>query len=277
MKHSPCTVQAKQLLAYLTNPAADPNLPTHVAGCHFCQARLLAMAAAAMSRSADRRECEKILDEILQMLGETVMDSTALNRMAVLQAHALLCRDCFSVLQGFSMLEQWVLEDALPQPASDAYRAPDLSFLETRAQWLPGDVAAAVSEAGRTLRLYLAALFQPPPPVMIPVRQIRPAEEPSAGHHILVAQEAVEEQGNISVYLRLYSDASDQALACLEVRAQIAERYDYAGTHIVLRLAGGEDREGITNEAGLIRFEHVPREALEGALVEVTQRDGSNA
>jgi hypothetical protein len=202
------------------------------------------------------------------------MDET--NQFVALQEHLVLCEECFVLYQGLRLMEQLVINDALPTPPRKAYRKPDLSFLQPMFEWVKIRTQATGEKMMRTLRLHLSVLFQQVQLVPSFVR----SDDSGVSEMTKVDDDArqeglslgVETLGELDVEVKLYPEPDDITLACLEVHAIAIERFavGFSGTLVLLRLAGKEEIVRETNEEGVAIFTGLLRDELPTAILEIT-------
>jgi len=270
-------VDAGRLEQYLDRPVADPALSEHVAACGCCRERLYAMEVAANGDGPTRKMCSEYRANLPEFLEAKIRDRP-LDRFATLQAHLVVCDDCFALYRELRLMDALVVADALPMPPRRAYRPPDFSFLSTPFEWVMTQAQEQGGQLLRTLRLSLALLFRPAPTLAwATVRKGRKDE-----HKAKIAIEArgvslgAEQLGALDVDVRLYADPRDPARARLEVSARAVERpdLDFAGTSVVLHLADGREVVCHTDAAGLAQFEGLTEAELRAAVLEITPVTG---
>jgi len=260
-----CSVGAEQILSYLDKPASQPGLQKHLAGCYFCQVRLLAMAGGARTRGTSRSECQKVLQEIPALMAAEASGEAAVERFWPLQIHLLLCRDCFGVYRELKQMTEMILDDTLPLLSPSDHRAPDLSFLHSAE-------SALRSARLQTLRLNLALLFQPRQAVPVPIRK-EGASQPETLSFAQPAYERVwgaEELGELNVEVKAYPDLNDAAQVRLEVEVHQATRFDAAGIRVALWMGDAPAIVHHTDSLGMVEFEGLTEDDLHTAVIEIT-------
>lgn len=257
-----CSVGAEQLLSYLDNPASQPGLEEHIAGCYFCQVRLLAMAGGARTRGAARSECQKVLQEIPALMAVEASGGAMAERFWPIQVHLLLCNDCFEAYRDLRRMQEMILDDTLPLPPLSAYRPPDLSFLHNDDQ--PRRPALL-----QTLRLSLALLFQPRQGIPAFVRTDQ-VETTSFAQPTFERVWGAEELGELSVEVKLYPDATNTTQVRLEVTAHQVTRFDAKGIRVELQVPDAPAIVGYTDSLGLVEFEGLTEGDLRMAVLEIT-------
>jgi hypothetical protein len=261
-----CSVDARQLLEYLDDPTCRPELQEHVDACERCQFRLLQIAAAAVTRGADRNQCQARALPIVEYacLGDAAFDKPQLRE---LQDHLALCDTCFSLYRELRAVVELVMQDLLPAPPAAAYRAPNLEFLHPPFRWEEAKDAAGLMV--RTLRVYLAGLFVPKTPLGAVVRAEAP--EQGAGHEITLGAEVL---ATLDVTVTAGTDPQDAGLATLRVRvlAVTAEARGAEGVELRLRFAGGCEFIRYTDTHGMASFDSLPKQEIAAATLDITPR-----
>jgi hypothetical protein len=277
-----CDVDADRLLAYLLDPAKDAEFPTHVAGCSFCQVRLLQMGAAAMKSDTERKACSEYVPHLAEFVVAEAEQIGETQQFVALQEHLVLCEECFALYKELRFMEQLVANGALATPPRSSYRAPDLSFLQPAFEWVKTRMEAEGINLIRTLHLKLSALFQnnqlvlgatrgtvSSEPEVLEVDREQSEEDGTPLAGIVLGAETL---GELDVDLKLYPDTGDPSFARLEVRALAIERFTagFGGTRIILRLVGKKEIVRETNEEGVVIFERLLREEVRTATLEIT-------
>ncbi len=258
-----CRVGAEQLQNYLNSPAAQPDLEDHIADCHFCQMRLLAMAGGARTRGGRRAECQIVLREIPALMAAEASGEATAERFWPVQLHLLLCRDCFAAYQDVRRMHEMILDDTLPlPPLSAAYRPPDLSFLHN-------DDPPRRPALLQTLRLSLALLFQPRQGVPAFVRTDQ-VETTSFAQPTFERVWGAEELGELSVEVKLYPDSTNTTQVRLKVTAHQVTRFDAKGIRVELQVPDAPAIVGYTDSLGLVEFEGLTEGDLRLAVLEIT-------
>ena len=217
MNIQPCEVNAARVMVYLDSPASNPDLPAHVAECRYCQVRLLAMGAAASTRGAKRRDCDAAKEQLPGFIEVEASGAPLTDDYAPLTVHLVLCANCFALYQELRLMDELVINNALPTPPRSAYRPPDLSFLHGP-QWGPVEIGGRML---RSLRISLALLFQPPELAPAPVRQKRTIEiEGRKAVDLTEVSLGVEQLGELDVDVKLYQGLRQPSQARLEVYAR---------------------------------------------------------
>ena len=282
-----CSVGAEQLLSYLDNPASQPGLEEHIAGCYFCQVRLLAMAGGARTRGAARSECQKVLQEIPALMAVEASGGAMAERFWPIQVHLLLCNDCFEAYRDLRRMQEMILDDTLPLPPLSAYRPPDLSLHEMilddtlplpplSAAYRPPDLSFLHNDDQprrpallQTLRLSLALLFQPRQGIPAFVRTDQ-VETTSFAQPTFERVWGAEELGELSVEVKLYPDATNTTQVRLEVTAHQVTRFDAKGIRVELQVPDAPAIVGYTDSLGLVEFEGLTEGDLRMAVLEIT-------
>ena len=261
-----CTIDAKQLLEYLDDPACRPELQEHVDACERCQFRLLQIAAAAVTRGTDRNQCQDRTLLIIEYacLGDAACDKPQLRE---LQSHLALCDTCFNLYRELRAAVELVMQDLLPAPHAAAYRAPNLEFLHPSFRWDEAKDAAGLMV--RKLRVYLAGLFVPQTPLAAVVRAEAP--EQGGGHEITLGAEMLT---TLDVTVTAGADPQNAELATLWVRvlSVTAEPGNAEGVELRLRFAGGAEAVRYTDVRGLASFGGLPKQEIAAATLEITPR-----
>lgn len=284
MAPAPCKIDAGQLISYLDNPSAAPDLPQHVAQCRFCQARLLAIGAAANNQGPGRIEHLRHGEALLRYLEDEASGQVEETGHLPLLTHLAVCQDCYALYRELRTMDEWVMALVDSPVVSGLYRPPDLSFLQRAAETaqpaaLPADpktlVKASIEWLLGTLRMDLGLLFQPPTSAPSAVRAVQrwvvTGKDVVAVKEISLGAEQVKE---LDVDVRLYTDPQDRSRTRLEVYARAVDRpdLDFTGTVVAVRLADGQQISHLTDELGLARFEGLPEDALRTAVLEITPR-----
>jgi len=273
MTQKMCEVDARRLMAYLEDPAADPDLLIHIADCAYCQTRLDTMGLAALNKGQGRKKCNEYFEDLKLFVGAEAKGEP-LNRFTALMLHLAVCPDCFARYEELCAMNELLMTVDLPAVPRSAYRPPDLSFLHT--EWVPIRIAGKLLE---TLRVSLAILFQPTSLVPVPTRA-KSTVKVDTGDIAEVKKISLgaEQLGRLDVDLRLCTNQKDPALARLEVYALAVERVDldFSGTRVVLRFADGREMSRLTDESGLALFEGVLEAELRKAMLEITLADDEN-
>ena len=262
-----CTIDAKQLLEYLDDPACRPELQEHVDACERCQFRLLQIAAAAVTRGTDRNQCQDRTLLIIEYacLGDAACDKPQLHE---LQSHLALCDACFNLYRELRVCSR--ISDA--RSAACAARC-GLPCTE------PG-VSPPVLSLGRgercrrpdgpnTARVYLAGLFVPQTPLAAVVRAEAP--EQGGGNEITLGAEMLT---TLDVTVTAGADPQNAELATLWVRvlSVTAEPGSAEGVELRLRFAGGAEAVRYTDVRGLASFGGLPKQEIAAATLDITPR-----
>ena len=261
-----CTVDARQLLAYLDDPACRPELQEHVDACERCRFRLLQIAAAAVTRGADRNHCQ---DRALPIVEYACLGNAAFYppQLRELQDHLALCDACFSHYHELRTAVELVMQDLLPAPPVAAYRAPNLAFLHPSFRWEEAKDAAGLMV--RTLRVYLAGLFVPPTTLGAIVRAEGPAQ--GAGHEITLGAEML---ATLDVTVKAGADPRNAELVTLWVRVLevTAAAGGAEGVELRLHFAGGAESVRYTDTRGMASFDGLPKQEIAAATLDITPR-----
>lgn len=268
-----CSVDADalRLIAFLRDPASDPDLPTHILQCRFCQIRLFRLASAAAATEWRRHLNHSDLADWIDLLAD---DENALpfrDEHAPLLAHMLSCSECFERYQEVRRMTDLDLMDSLPALPPGVYRPPDLSLLRSPWDWITAPLTAARAGLVRVLRIDLGLLLQPPALLPALAQRHPPLAAADAADIFQSVTLGADELGSLEVSVRLLPVALDPAAAQVEVEVFLPDRLDLdlSGTSVLMRLPDQREIVHTTNADGYVRFGPVAETDLRGAVLEI--------
>lgn len=266
-----CSVDALGLIAYLRDPASDPDLPSHIQLCRFCQIRLFRLASAAAATEWRRHLNQSDVADWIDLLSD---DENALpfrDEYAPLLAHMLSCSMCFERYQEVRHMTHLVVSDSLPTLPPSEYRPPDLSFLRSPWTWITAPITAARAGLLRVLRIDLGLLLQPPALMPSLAQRHPPTTAADAADIFQRVTLGADELGSLEVSVRLLPVALDPAAAQVDVEVFLPDRLDldFSGTSVLIRLPNQREMVHTTDADGYVRFGPVAEADLRGAVLEI--------
>ena len=254
-----CPSDSTELMAFLNDPAGQPELSIHLAHCPSCRDHLLRLHQLAFQPS-DRLSCADAEPALLAWLQD---DADAALSPAV-RRHLDHCPACQQTVRDLRMLPQALAHNHLATPLN--VPQPDLAFLHKPAsplsrwrqqlnQAMQHGAYWLVNRSGEVW-LNLGLMMQQP--ALAPV-----AVKAGLGQNPPLVQVTLTPRPDLNLEMVAWPDGAGGDKVNVEVLVRRSDQFlsGFAGTTVTL-FAPGEAREATTDEDGRVCFTGIARRSL---------------
>ena len=252
-----CPIDSIELMAFLNNPAGQPELGIHLAHCPSCRDHLLRLHEIAFQPPA-RLSCTDAEPALLAWLQDDA-DSALAPRARCHLEHCPACQQTVRELRLLSQHDNLSMPTYVPQPDLTFLRKPLSPLTRWRQQMNHAVQYGSYWLVNRSGEVWLSMrLVMQQQPAFAPV-----AVKAGPRQTLPLLQVTLTPQPDLNLELIAWPDGAGDDKVNVEVLVRRSGQFldGFAGTAVTL-YAPGEAREATTDEEGRVCFTDIPRHSL---------------